>query len=319
MRTGTLTASYLLDWVLGDPESLPHPVRIIGYAIARGERIARRLGKGRSTELASGALLTGVVVFGSALAASKFVKTSRTCHRKLGTFAEIWLGASCLATRNLLDEARAVVEALEISDLETARLRLARIVGRDTAVLRESEIARAIIETLAESLCDGIIAPLFYLTLGGVPLAMAYKAANTLDSTIGHHDERYEWFGKAAARLDDAANFIPSRIAAVLLCGSAALTQPGSLEQAWTTWQRDAQKHASPNAGQTESTMAGALGVRLGGVNTYSGERIETPLLGAEFAKPNVGDVRRAMRITATASVLGFALACLVLSRRHNG
>jgi adenosylcobinamide-phosphate synthase len=319
MHAGTLTASYLLDWALGDPESIPHPVRMIGSAIDQGERIFRRIGRGRAAEFSGGMLLTGAIVLGSAAATLKFLQRTKARNRWLGCAAEVWLGASCLATRNLLDEAVAVVKALESSDLETARLRLARIVGRDTADLNENEIARAVIETLAESLCDGIVAPLFYLTLGGIPLAMAYKAANTLDSMIGHHDEKYEWFGKSAARLDDAVNFIPSRIAALLICGSTVLLDRAALQSAWNTWLHDASKHASPNAGQTESAMAGALRVQLGGINSYGEERVETPLLGAGLAAPNPADARRALRITAVASLLGFALGCLLLSRRRHG
>ncbi len=318
MRLDTLTASYLLDWVLGDPEPLPHPVRLIGHAIRTGERTLRRSGDGPEKEFVSGVVLTSAVVLGSAFATSMLLKTLRSSNASFGRAAEVWLAASCLATRNLLDEAQAVVHALEHSDLDTGRRRLARIVGRDTASLNRNEIVRAVIETLAESLSDGIIAPLFYLTLGGVPLAMAYKATNTLDSMIGHRDETYEWFGKAAARLDDVANFVPSRIAALLICGGAALFDSCSFEQAWTTWRLDAQKHASPNAGQPESAMAGALQVQLGGVNTYRGERVESALLGASFPSPEPGDARRALQITALASVLGFGLCCIALVWRRN-
>ena len=319
MRARTLTAAYLLDWVLGDPETLPHPVRVIGRAIEFGEVSLRRIGEGPTAELIGGVLLTGTVVLGSAIATSKLIHTIKACSPSFGGIVEIWLGANCLATRNLLDEASAVLKALESSRIDTARQRLARIVGRDTAALSENEIARAVIETIAESLCDGIIAPLFYLTVGGVPLAIAYKATNTLDSMIGHRDARYEWFGKFAARLDDVANFVPSRVAAILVCGSATLMDRRAFERSCKIWRHDARKHASPNAGQTESAMAGALGVQLGGVNTYAGERIETPLLGAGYPKPDSSTARRAMRITAVASLLGFALGCLALSWRRNG
>ncbi len=318
MRLDTLTASYLLDWALGDPEYLPHPVRLIGHAIQTGERTLRRIGDGPESDLISGALLTSFVVLGSAYAASRLLKTLKSRNASCGRAAEIWLAASCLATRNLLDEAKGTVHALECSDLDTARRQLARIVGRDTASLNRNEIARAVIETLAESLSDGIIAPLFYLTLGGVPLAMAYKATNTLDSMIGHRDETYEWFGKAAAHLDDAANFVPSRVAALLVCGAGALLDIGCFQQAWTTWRCDAQKHASPNAGQPESAMAGALRVQLGGVNTYRGQRVDSPLLGAGFPSPEPDDARKALRVTALASVLGFGLCCLALAWRRN-
>jgi adenosylcobinamide-phosphate synthase len=318
MRLDTLTTSYLLDWVIGDPEPVPHPVRLIGHAIQTGERALRRIGDRPESELIGGALLTSFVVLGSACATSRLLKTLKRSNASFGRVAEIWLAASCLATRNLLDEAQAVVQALEHSDIEAARRQLARIVGRDTAALNRNEIARAVIETLAESLSDGIIAPLFYLTVGGVPLVMAYKATNTLDSMIGHRDETYEWFGKTAARLDDAANFVPSRIAALLVCGAGALLDRGSFEQAWTTWRRDGQKHASPNAGQPESAMAGALRVQLGGVNTYRGERVDSPLLGTGYPSPEPHDARKALRVTALASVLGFGLCCLALAWRRN-
>lgn len=318
MRLETLTASYLLDWALGDPEFLPHPVRAIGRAIETGEPMLRRIGDGSQREFIGGVLLTSAVVLGSAYATSRLLETLKRNNPFIGSAGEIWLASSCLATRNLLDEAQSVVQALEHSDLDAARRQLARIVGRDTATLNRNEIARAVIETLAESLSDGIIAPLFYLTLGGVPLAMAYKATNTLDSMIGHRDETYEWFGKASARLDDAANFVPSRIAALLVCGAGALLGLGTFERAWTTWRRDARMHASPNAGQPESAMAGALRVQLGGINTYRGERVDSPLLGAGFPKPETDDARKALRVTAIASVLGFGLCCLALAWRRN-
>jgi adenosylcobinamide-phosphate synthase len=319
MRIRTLTASYLLDWIVGDPELLPHPVRYIGKAITHGECALRRPGSGPLAEFIGGLVLTGGIVAGSAVAVSKLLGTLHQRSPSRARVVEIWLGASCLATRNLLDEASSVLHALEEADLERARLRLTRIVGRDTAGLDSGEIARAVIETLAESLCDGVIAPLTYLVIGGVPMAMAYKAVNTLDSMIGHRGDDYEWFGKAAARLDDAANFLPARIAALLVCGACAILGPGRTSSAWRTWRLDGLKHASPNAGQTESAMAGALRVQLGGVNMYDGERVETALLGSGFPGPEVHHVRKAMRITALASVLGFAIGCLLLSGRRHG
>lgn len=319
MRVETLTASYLLDWILGDPEIVPHPVRVIGKTIAAGERALRRPGSGRAAEFIGGLFLTSGIVAGSAVAVSKLLSALHRLTPSGARAAEIWLGASCLATRNLLDEASSVLQALEEADLERARLRLSRIVGRDTTELDPSEIARAVIETLAESLCDGVIAPLTYLALGGVPMAMAYRAVSTLDSMIGYRDEDYEWFGKAAARLDDAANFLPARLAALLVCGACVILEPANTRRAWRTWRLDGLKHASPNAGQTESAMAGALRVQLGGVNTYEGARVDTPLLGAGFVGPDVHHVRKALRTTAMASVLGFAFACIVLSGKRHG
>jgi adenosylcobinamide-phosphate synthase len=205
---------------------------------------------------------------------------------------------------------------LRATDLDAARLRLSRIVGRDTQNLPESEVYRALIETLAESACDGIVAPLFYMAIGGVPLAMAYKAVNTLDSMIGHADERYFYFGKAAARLDDFANFLPSRLTALLISIAAGR----DARSAWLTWRRDGSKHKSPNAGQPESAMAGALQVRLGGTNTYGGEVVESPLLGAEFPPPTRRHAQRALRMVTVVSLLAAVAAssgwCWLYSRR---
>lgn len=317
MRASRLTASYVLDWLVGDPEFLPHPVRIIGRAIEIGERALRHPEATDTSQFIRGAVLTTALVGGSAYAASRSVRLLKDINSSAAKVVEIWLGVSCLATRNLLDEAGAVITALEQNNLQSARRLLSRIVGRDTGTLDSSEISRAVIETPAESLCDGIIAPLMYLTLGGVPLALAYKSANTLDSMIGHHTEQYEWFGKAAARLDDAANFVPARVAAALICGSCALLGVGDHRTAWNTWRQDRLRHASPNAGQTESAMAGALCVRLGGMNTYAGEPVETPPLGAGFLRPKIQDAKNALRITAVASVLGFGVGIFVLSRRR--
>jgi adenosylcobinamide-phosphate synthase len=318
MRIQDLTASYTLDWLVGDPEFLPHPVRLIGKVADSGERLIRPLGSGPQWEFVSGAALTLSITASSGFAVWRILRTARRLSPRLAMCVEVLLGASCLATRNLLDEAQSVLVALEAADLPEARRRLSRIVGRDTVTLDEPEVARALIETLAESLCDGIIAPLFYLAIGGVPAAMAYKAVNTLDSMIGHQDSKYIWFGKTAARLDDAANFLPARIAALLICASAGALQPGNIGSALRTWRNDAGKHASPNAGQPESAMAGALSVQLGGRNTYLGEQVQAPLLGEGFPPASIATARQALAITAFASCLGFVAACVFLARRKN-
>lgn len=318
MRIETLTASYALDWALGDPEFLPHPVRLIGAAANSGERLLRSIGSGPAWEFASGAALTVLIAAGSGCAAWSILRSARRLNPPLAASIEVLLGASCLATRNLLDEAQSVLAALEAEDLPNARLRLSRIVGRDTRALDESEVARALIETLAESLCDGIIAPLFYLAIGGVPLAMTYKAVNTLDSMIGHHDLKYFWFGKTAARLDDVANYLPARLTALLLCASAGAFRQGNRASAFRTWRRDGRKHLSPNAGQPESAMAGALQVQLGGFNTYGGEPGHAPVLGEGLPRPSRTSARQAHTITAVASLLGFAVAFVFLAGRQS-
>jgi adenosylcobinamide-phosphate synthase len=179
-----------------------------------------------------------------------------------------------------------------------------------------NEISRAVIETVAESCSDGVIAPLFYMALGGVPLAMAYKTINTLDSMIGHTDKRYFYFGKGAARLDDIANFVPSRLTAMGISAAASVVQGASPTAASNTWRRDGMKHKSPNAGQPESAMAGALQVRLGGENMYAGEAVAAPLIGEEFPEPSMQKATQAIRIAAAVSVLGAVTALLSARRR---
>lgn len=306
MRPGRFLASYALDWIAGDPPEMPHPVRLIGAAISTGERRLRRPAT-PGIEMVQGAVLTVLIVGGSWAAA-------RVLVRRTGSFGEVLLGWTALATRSLLEETGIVIRAVEAGDLPLARRRLAMIVGRDTERLDKPEILRAVIETAAEGLCDGVVAPLLYLAAGGVPLAFAYKAVNTLDSMIGHREVPYRYFGRMAARLDDAANFLPARLAACAICASA-----GDPRGAWRVFLRDGGRHPSPNAGQTEAAMAGALGVRLGGMNYYGGEPSPKPLLGGEGRAANVSDARAALRIVAVASVAVFSVAwlCLGLRRRR--
>jgi adenosylcobinamide-phosphate synthase len=229
---------------------------------------------------------------------------------------QVLLAWTTLATRSLLDGAGIVTRALEAGDLDRARRRLSRIVGRDTAHLSESEIATAVIETLAESCCDGIVAPLFWLAAGGVPCAMAYKAVNTLDSMIGHPEPPYRYFGRVAARLDDAANLVPARLTALgIAVGSEMRGLDGA--RALRIWRRDGGKHASPNAGQSEAAMAGGLGVRLGGLRTYDGNPHEAPVLHAEGRPPSVRDARAAMSLVAMVSGMAFGVALLTLAVRR--
>jgi adenosylcobinamide-phosphate synthase len=309
-----LACSYALDLLAGDPEWLPHPVRAFGWLIRAGERLLATFRLSRAGELAAGAALS-LSVTGIAWMAGRI---PARLPRPIGAAAEILLAWTALATRCLLDEVSAVLAALESGDLPLARVRLARIVGRDTMDLGENEIARALVETLAESACDGIVAPLFWLAVGGVPAALAYKAVNTLDSMIGHPEPPYRDFGCFAARLDDAANLLPARLTTLLVVGGAAL-QGGDARAAWHIWRRDGDLHASPNAGQSEAAMAGALGVRLGGLNFYDGLPHAGPVLGAEGWPPGPGDVRAASRVVAAVSALAFAGALLFAAWRRRG
>jgi len=321
-RSALLPAAYLLDQIVGDPEWFPHPVRIVGCAISRGEATLRRPNQTSTVELISGAALTAAVVGSSYCITAAIIRFGYRRSRVWGSAAELLLAWTCVAARNLEQEATAVTSALQMGHLPLARARLARIVGRDTESLGSQTASRAVIETVAESASDGVVAPLFYMALGGVPLAMAYKAVNTLDSMIGHADSKYLYFGKAAARLDDAANFLPSRLAALAVVVAAKLSTEADPRAAWRTWQRDGSKHKSPNAGQPESAMAGALHVVLGGDNTYSGELIRAPRIGAEFSPPTPKEATQAIRLVSVASLislgLGVLLTCIVRTKKRS-
>jgi adenosylcobinamide-phosphate synthase len=239
--------------------------------------------------------------FGVALALER---GAMRLHPRAGSLVAIVLAASAFATTDLMREATSVAAALRADDLPAARSRVARIVGRDTAHLDAADIARATIETLAESACDGIVAPLFWCALGGVPAVIAFKAVSTLDSMIGHRTPRFERFGAFAARLDDAANLVPARLTAALL---AVLSHaPG---RAMQTAVRDARGHASPNAGWPEAAMAGAFGIHLGGMNTYDGVPHHGPLFHAEGRRPDVVDVVAAIVLVRNVSLAAALLA----------
>ena len=300
--------AYALDWLIGDPAWLPHPVRWMGRMISGGEWLLRRFIHTSSSEFVAGLVLTLIVVGTFGFGSWILLHWLGVWNPKLAFAVSVYLAALTLATRSLLDEARAVRRFLLNGDLPSAQQQVARIVGRDTQELDEPEVTRAVIETLAESASDGIIAPMFYLAIGGVPAALAYKAVNTLDSMIGHRGKHYEFFGKFAARLDDVASFIPARVTALLLV-SAAWTLHLDWHGAWRIMRRDGGKHKSPNAGRPEAAMAGALGVRIGGTNFYDGERHDGQSLGDVHAPLNDQALRNALRLTGCVSLLMFALS----------
>jgi adenosylcobinamide-phosphate synthase len=308
MTASRLTLAYALDLLVGDPEWFPHPVRLFGALTricgARLQRAAVNLSSPFRDLLAGAALTTAITSLAYA------------SGRPQNAAWQVLLAWTTLATRSLLDEARAVIQALESGNHYLARRRLARIVGRDTGYLNETEIARAVIETLAESACDGIVAPLFWLVMGGVPLAMSYKAVNTLDSMIGHPEPPYRYFGRVAARLDDAANLIPARFTALAIV-AASRVHSLNARNSLAIWRQDAHRHASPNAGQSEAAMAGALGVRLGGTNFYDGVPHEAPLFCSEGRPAHARDARVALSLVTTVSGLAFYAALLSLAWRR--
>ena len=316
MNAVVLGCAYAMDLLVGDPEWFPHPVRAIGRLIAAGESVARPGRHSPVRDLLAGALLTAVVVAATAAIALSVLRAAREVHPAVAWVAEGLLAWTVLATGSLLAEASRVIYALEVGNLVSARTRLARIVGRDTLTLTEPEIARGLIETVAESTCDGIVAPLCYLVVGGVPAALAYKAVNTLDSMIGHRDPPYTYFGRIAARLDDLANFVPARLAALAITMAAVCTGH-SATGAWRIWRRDHANHDSPNAGHPEAAMAGALGVALGGTNYYDGVASTKPVLAAGAAQPSIESARAACRIVYAASLLTVGVALLIEFARY--
>ncbi len=266
-------AGYLLDLCLGDPPRWPHPVRWLGRLIGFWER---RLYRPRVTS----GILFWLAVTGTALLAGWLAVAMAAAVGLLAQGAvAAYLVYAGLATRSLHLESRRVESALARGDLPEARKNLGMIVGRETTHLGEPEIRRATLETVAENLSDGVVAPMLYLLLAGVWGLIFYKAVNTMDSMVGYRNDRYERFGKVAARADDVLNFLPARLTAWLICLAAA---PAGLNpaNAWRILRRDGAKAASPNAGRPEAALAGALGVRLGGPSTYFGRRVEKPFIG---------------------------------------
>lgn len=216
---------------------------------------------------------------------------------------EVFWMYQILAMKSLKTESMKVFDALMQKDINQARKRLSWLVGRDTEILSSEEVIKADVETIAENTTDGVIAPMIFMAIGGAPLGFAYKAINTLDSMVGYRNEKYRYFGTASARTDDAANFIPARIAGILMVVSAFLLRYDG-KNAWKCFLRDRNKHLSPNSAQTESACAGALGIQLGGTHDYFGKAVEKPTIGDERRQPISADIKSANRLMMAASAL---------------
>jgi len=298
---------FVLDLVLGDPAWLPHPVVGMGRCVTFLERVLRRAFPGTSRgELAAGAVLA-VLPLGTLGLSALALWACGLVHPALKFgLSVLWCG-QCLAVRGLRDESTNVYRKLTSSTLEEARRAVSRIVGRDTERLSAEGVAKAAVETVAENFSDGVAAPLCYMLLGGAPLALCYKAVNTMDSMVGYRNERYLYFGRAAARLDDAANYFPARLSALLLI-LAAFLRGRDWRNALKIWRRDRRNHASPNSAQTESAMAGALGVELAGPASYFGKIYDKPTIGDPLRPVGPEDILRANGMMVTASVLALLL-----------
>jgi len=309
MTGGELAVACLLDAAVGDPRWFPHPVRWMGFLVNWCDRRVHQLLLSPAKQRIAGVLLAVGLPAGAYVVGAFLIWSGNLIDSLWGSAATVLLAWATLAARDLMDHVISVQRALQSVSLTEARSAVAKIVGRDTEEMTESDIVRATVETIAESTADGIIAPLFYLILGGAPLALAYKAVSTLDSMIGHLDDRYRWFGWASARLDDVANFLPARITALLLVLSAGIVSRSwpTMQRAWQILLRDGGQHPSPNSGHPEAAMAGALGVRLGGINRYDGISIERPCLGdpdQQLTRAHIGKALTLMLWTSLTGVL---------------
>jgi adenosylcobinamide-phosphate synthase len=304
-----------LDTIIGDPQNWPHPVRLIGYLICTVEwycRLALERLKGRDKlYLLFGAFLAILVVSLTGLIVWLSLYFSGLITIFLWFITVLYLTFTIFCLKDLTDHVKRVEKALELSDLDEARRALSWIVGRDTVNLSPDSIRRALVETIAENFADGLVAPLFYLALGGPVLAWAYKAINTLDSMVGYKNERYLYLGRFSARLDDLANYIPARLAALLLIVGAKLL---GLDWAnsYKLWRKEGRFHSSPNSGQTEAAMAGALNVYLGGPNYYGGLLVEKPYIGQNLANVTENCVGQAIKLVRTSTWLTLILAVII-------
>ena len=305
--------AFLIDALIGDPRSKFHPVVLIGNLISALEKFLRRDFDSPNQKIFKGGVLVFIVVIMSLIVG--FV-TEIFTQQMPSLAAQIFFQALVLSfmisPRSLADAGYEIYLLLEREDLTYAREKVGWIVGRDTQNLNEAEITRATVETVAENTVDGIISPLFYFTIGGLPLAVAYRAINTMDSMLGYKNEKYFYFGRVAARLDDVANFIPARLTGILFIGAAIILQL-NYKNAFKMMKRDASKHPSPNGGWAEATVAGALNIRLGGMNYYFGEPHFRAYMGEPLESLEAVHILGAIRMMYTATILFLSFACLIV------
>ena len=307
MTIWAVLGGFVLDALFGDPAWLPHPVVYMGKAISKLEKFLRpRLPKTPQGELLGGAIVAFCLPVGTFLLTGLVCWGAARLHPLLGLAVQMFWCGQALAARGLVQESTNVYKELKKPDLPGARKAVSRIVGRDTAELTAEGVTKAAVETVAENASDGVIAPLLYMLIGGAPLALTYKAINTMDSMLGYKNEKYLYFGRVPAKLDDVANYLPSRLAALLWVAAAAFTH-NDAKGAWKIWRRDRRNHASPNSAQTESACAGALGVQLAGPAYYFGQYYPKLTIGDALRPIEPEDILRANRMMYVAS--SFALA----------
>jgi len=304
----TLPAAFALDALLGDPRWLPHPIRWMGAAIASAEPLFRRLIKNEQLAGLGFALTLILGCFGLAALATGL---AWRLHPAVGFTVETVLLFYCLSARSLAQAAMEIHESLAAGEVDRARSQVAMIVGRDVERYQADDIARATVETVAENAVDGVLSPLFFAAIGGAPLALAYKMVNTLDSMIGYKNPRYLLFGRAAARIDDGANYLPARLSVLLIGAAARLISGLDARRALRTAWHEGAHHASPNAGYPEAAFAGALGVRMNGPNFYHGVLVEKPFIGKDLGPVGIHHIPLVCRLLFRTALLGCLAAWL--------
>ena len=303
---------FILDLIVGDPHWLYHPIRLVGHLISGLEKLLRSIfPKTEQGELIAGGFLlvltdgiTTAVAWGLLLAAG-------LVHPYLRFALEVIMCYWVLATKSLKTETMKVYDALKEGDLKKARFAVSMVVGRDTEVLDDIGVTKAAVETVAENASDGVIAPLLFLMIGGAPLGFFYKAVNTMDSMVGYKNDKYLYFGRAAAKFDDVLNYIPARLSGMLMCGAAAFCGMDS-KNAWRIYWRDRYNHSSPNSAHTEATAAGAMHIQLAGNAYYFGKLYEKPTLGDPDRPVEYEDIPRVNRLLYATAILSLVVFGLV-------
>lgn len=307
---GALVVGYIVDLILGDPHGMWHPICFIGNMISFFEKGLRRIfPKTKRGELLAGVFLVILVLFCSAAIPAVLLYICFRIHWVLGFVLECYMCYTILATKSLKTESMKVYRALDEEGVEAGRKAVSMIVGRDTQSLSETGVIKAAVETIAENTSDGVIAPMIFMAIGGPVLGYFYKAANTMDSMVGYKNEKYLYFGRAAAKFDDVMNYLPSRIAAWMMLAATPLAGLDAREGR-RIFKRDRRKHASPNSAQTESVMAGALHVQLAGPAWYFGERHEKPTIGDDIRPVEMEDIVRANRLLYGTSAVSLVIFC---------
>lgn len=306
-----LCIGFVIDLIVGDPHSIPHPVIYIGKLISGQEKLVRKIFPRtvKGENLAGGVLWLLVVTISTAVPAL-FLWLCYRLNTLLGLVLESILCAQILATKSLKDESMKVCHALQAGDIQKSRYAVSMIVGRDTAELDDKAVARAAVETVAENTSDGIVAPMLFLTLGGAPLGFFYKAVNTMDSMLGYVEMPYKNIGLVPAKMDDVMNYLPSRLSALLMLAAGWFLKL-DVKNGWKIFKRDRFNHASPNSAQTESVCAGLLGLRLAGDAWYHGELHKKKYIGDALREIEYGDIPRSCRLLYGTAVLCLA-ACVL-------